>query len=66
MIGLCVAQIGKNKYSITTTDMKDALERKYRQTCMNKNMEALQYYQCAKAAWVQADKMQQIAAKLFG
>ncbi len=29
MIHLCVAKTGKNKFSITTSDMKDKLEAKY-------------------------------------
>ena len=40
MITLCVAKIGKNKFAITTTEMKDRLEEKYFYERQKANFEA--------------------------
>lgn len=40
MIALCVAKIGKRKFTITTTDMKSKLERPYYQEQQKGNYEA--------------------------
>jgi len=44
MIALCVAKIGKNKYSITTTDMKEKVEAKYCMEQQTENMKAQMQY----------------------